>query len=92
MSGRTGAQIGNAIVQWKKKNSLSSLFARIFSRIGGFVGGAMLIVAVIGLIVSESMKDGPNIGAMIGLALGGIAVDVGTHWIAMQIDKMLAKK
>lgn len=92
MGMRNGARMGASLSQWKKKNPLSSLFARILSKIGGFIGGAMLIIGVLGLIAGSAMKNGPDFGTMVALALGGLAVDVGSHWIALQIDKKLSTK
>jgi len=92
MGTRNGARIGNAITQWKKKNRLSSLFARIISKVGGFAGGIMLVVGCLGLIAGSAMKNGPDFGSMVGLCLGGLAIDVGSHWIAVQVDKKLSTK
>ena len=89
---RNGALMGNAITQWKKKNPLSSLIARIISKVGGIAGGIMLVLGCLGLIAGSAMKNGPDFGAMVGLAVGGIVVDLGSHWIAMQIDKKLSAK
>ena len=91
MSIRNGARMGNSITQWKKKNPLSTLFARIVSGVGGFAGGAMLVICCLGLIAGSAMKNGPDFGAMVGLGVGGMAIDIGSHWIAVQIDKKAMK-
>ena len=89
---RTGSKLGAGFAEWKAKNRVSSPAARILSKTGGFIGGALEIIGVIGLIASGAMKEGPDFVPMAGIVLLGIAIDLGSHWIAMTIDKKPSAK
>ena len=91
MSVRNGVRIGSALSQWKKENPLSSLFARVLSKVGGFIGGTTLFVACIGAIASRStLKNVPGLWTMVAFAVAGLIIDAGSHWVAMQIDRKLS--
>lgn len=87
-----GSKTGLEISAWKAKNRPSTKFARILSKIGGLCGGAIEVIAAIGLIASGVTKSGSNTWQMVGLFVVGLAIDVGSHWIALKIDKKLSAK
>lgn len=92
MGMRNGARIGGWISDWKRNHPLSSRFARILSKFGGFLGGVLEWIAVIGILASTAMKKGPDFMAALGLFLCGASLDVGLHWLLLQIEKAISNK
>ena len=84
---KNGVKLSGALADWKQKNPLSSMFARIFATIGSVIGGILLILGTLGVIVSISLEGSVSFMLMVGLAVCGIAIDAGSYWIALQIDR-----
>jgi len=84
---RTGSKIGASISNWKSETMPVSGIARILSKVGGLIGSAVEIIAALGLIAVGITKGNQNFWQLVGLYVVGLIVDLGTHWIAIQIDK-----
>lgn len=89
---RNGARMGNAIARWKEKNAPYSRTCQILAKLAGFIGGAIEVVAILGLLLSMAMEKGPDFFSMILLWLGGNVIDIGGHWLIKKLDDRLCRK
>ena len=89
---KVGSKIGASISNWKENTRPNSKAARVFSKIGGFIGSAIEIIAVLGLLLDWSVENRQNFWRMVGLFAIGLIIDMGSHWIAIRMDKKLSAK
>lgn len=82
---RNGARAGFFLSQWKAKHRPATKAGKILSKLFGFIGGCMEIVAVLGILVSMSSLKGVSFTGILLLWLGGLALDIGMHWVICQI-------
>ncbi|MBR5301493.1 MAG: hypothetical protein IKU38_01490 [Clostridia bacterium] len=86
MSGRAGHDLGLEIGKMMEHKFIT-MPAKVISKIGHILGMVMLVVGVMMMILDEELALP---GFLIGV--GGVALLLVLHWLALQIDKKHAKK
>lgn len=92
MSGRTGAQIGSGISKWIRSHKFTSKPAHAVSIIGRVIGNIMEVVGCALFIFESFGSYRENLLRYALICIAGIGVEVGVHWVALQLDKSHVNK
>ena len=86
MSGRAGYDLGTEIGKMME-HKFNTKFAKVVSKLGQIVGIALLFIGVMMMIIDTEIALA---GFLTGV--GGVALLLVLHWLALQIDKKAASK